>query len=60
LKSHARRVVCFGRKSDFRVLANTLLGKIRKGDLAQGFTGREVMRKTVERFEIKRYGAGRF
>ena len=44
LKSHARRVFALGENQIF-ALANTLLGKIRKGDLAQGFTGREVMRK---------------
>ena len=44
LKSHARRVFALGENQIF-TLANTLLGKIKKGDLAQGFTGREVMRK---------------
>ncbi len=44
LKSHARRVFALGENQIF-ALANTLLGKIRNGDLAQGFTGREVMRK---------------
>ncbi|MEJ7698805.1 MAG: YfjI family protein [Pyrinomonadaceae bacterium] len=44
LKSHARRVFALGENQIF-ALANTLLGKIKKGNLPQGFTGREVMRK---------------
>lgn len=44
LKTHARRVFALGENQIF-ALANTLLGKIKKGDLAQGFTAREVMRK---------------
>jgi hypothetical protein len=44
LKSHARRVFALGENQIF-ALANTLLGKIKKGDLKQGFTGREVARK---------------
>lgn len=44
LKSHARRVFALGENQIF-TLANTLLGKIKKGDLAQGFKGREVARK---------------
>ena len=44
LKTHARRVFALGENQIF-ALANTLLGKIRKGDLPQGFTAREVMRK---------------
>ena len=44
LTIHARRVFALGENQIF-ALANTLLGKIRKGDLPQGFTAREVMRK---------------
>lgn len=44
LISHARRVFALGEKQIFS-LAQTLLGKIKKGNLEQGFTGREVARK---------------
>lgn len=44
LKSHARRVFALGENQIF-ALAQILIGKIKKGDLKQGFTGREVARK---------------
>ncbi len=44
LKSHARRVFALGENQIF-ALAQIVIGKIKKGDLPQGFTGREVMRK---------------
>ncbi len=44
LKTHARRVFALGENQIF-ALANSLIGKIKKGDLKQGFTGREVDRK---------------
>ena len=44
LKSHARRVFALGENQIF-ALAQVLIGKIKKGDLKQDFTGREVTRK---------------
>ena len=44
LTSHARRVFALGENQIF-ALAQTLLGKIKKCDLPQGFTAREVSRK---------------
>lgn len=44
LTSHARRVFALGENQIFS-LAQTLLGKIKKGDLHQVFTAREVSRK---------------
>lgn len=44
LKSHARRVFALGENQIF-ALANTLLGKIKKGELSPGFKVREIMRK---------------
>lgn len=44
LISHAGRVFALGENQIF-ALANMLLGKIRKGNLKQGFKGREVIRK---------------
>ena len=44
LISHARRVFALGENQIF-VLAQMLLGKIRKGDLPQGFKAREITRK---------------
>ncbi len=44
LTTHARRVFALGENQIF-ALAQILIGKIRKGDLEQGFTIREVMRK---------------
>lgn len=44
LISHARRVFALGENRVF-ALANSFLGKIKKGDLKQGFTRREVTRK---------------
>ncbi len=44
LTSHAHRVFALGENQIFS-LAQTLLGKIRKGDLHQAFTAREVSRK---------------
>ena len=44
LKTHAQRVFALGENQIF-ALASSLIGKIKKGDLKQGFTGREVMRK---------------
>lgn len=44
LISHARRVFALGENQIF-ALAQTLIGKIKKGELKQGFTGRDVARK---------------
>jgi hypothetical protein len=44
LTTHARRVFALGENQIF-ALAQILIGKIKRGDLAQGFTAREVMRK---------------
>lgn len=44
LTTHARRVFALGENQIFS-LAQILIGKIKKGDLEQGFTIREVMRK---------------
>ncbi len=44
LTTHARRVFALGENQIF-ALAQILIGKIKKGDLEQGFTIREVMRK---------------
>lgn len=44
LKTHARRVFALGENQIF-ALAQILIGKIKKGDLKQGFTGRDVARK---------------
>ena len=44
LTTHARRVFALGENQIFS-LAQTLIGKIKKGELGQGFTGREVARK---------------
>jgi len=44
LISHARRVFALGENQIF-ALAQTLIGKIKKGELKRGFTGREVARK---------------
>lgn len=44
LTSHARRVFALGENQVF-AMAQSMLGKIRKGDLQQGFTKREIMRK---------------
>jgi hypothetical protein len=44
LTTHARRVFALGENQIF-TLAQILIGKIKKGDLEQGFTIREVMRK---------------
>jgi hypothetical protein len=44
LTTHARRVFALGENQIF-ALAQILVGKIKKGDLEQGFTIREVMRK---------------
>jgi hypothetical protein len=44
LTTHARRVFALGENQIF-ALAQILIGKIKKGELEQGFTIREVMRK---------------
>ncbi len=44
LTTHARRVFALGENQVF-ALAQILIGKIKKGDLEQGFTMREVTRK---------------
>jgi hypothetical protein len=44
LLSHARRVFALGENQIF-ALAQTLIGKIKKGELQQGFTQREIARK---------------
>ncbi len=44
LTTHARRVFALGENQIFS-LAQILIGKIKKGELEQGFTIREVMRK---------------